>query len=255
MTEHSGEPQNIYDDPHFFAGYSSLERFGAGWQRSMEHADLLALLPDASGRRVLDLGCGAGQLSRHLATTGATEVIGVDVSERMLERARAEWAHPRVTYTRGAIEDLAYPRERFELIVSSLALHYVEDYDGLMSRIAAWLAPGGVLVYSTEHPIYTARLPGDGWVVDEAGRRARWGIDRYSDEGPREESWFVAGVRKVHRPFATLINGLLDAGLVLERIVEPVPGEDWLRDRPQWRDERRRPMFLLVRATKPARIR
>ena len=125
MTEHSGEPQNIYDDPRFFAGYSSLERFGAGWQRSMEHADLLALLPDASGRRVLDLGCGAGQLSRHLATTGATEVIGVDVSERMLERARAEWAHPRVTYTRGAIEDLAYPRERFELIVSSLALHYV----------------------------------------------------------------------------------------------------------------------------------
>jgi len=255
MTEHSGEPQNIYDDPHFFAGYSSLERFGAGWQRAMEHADLLALLPDASGRRVLDLGCGAGQLARHLATTGATEVIGVDVSERMLERARAEWAHPRVTYTRGAIEDLAYPRERFELIVSSLALHYVEDYAGLMSRIAAWLAPGGVLVYSTEHPIYTARLPGDGWVVDEAGRRARWGIDRYSDEGPREESWFVAGVRKVHRPFATLINGLLDAGLVLERIVEPVPGEDWLRDRPQWRDERRRPMFLLVRATKPARIR
>ena len=255
MTEHSGEPQNIYDDPRFFAGYSSLERFGAGWQRAMEHADLLALLPDASGRRVLDLGCGAGQLSRHLATTGATEVIGVDVSERMLERARAEWAHPRVTYTRGAIEDLAYPRERFELIVSSLALHYVEDYAGLMSRIAAWLAPGGVLVFSTEHPIYTARLPGDGWVVDEAGRRARWGIDRYSDEGPREESWFVAGVRKVHRPFATLINGLLDAGLVLERIVEPVPGEDWLRDRPQWRDERRRPMFLLVRATKPARIR
>jgi len=255
MTEHSGEPQNIYDDPRFFAGYSSLERFGAGWQRAMEHADLLALLPDASGRRVLDLGCGAGQLARHLATTGATEVIGVDVSERMLERARAEWAHPRVTYTRGAIEDLAYPRERFELIVSSLALHYVEDYAGLMSRIAAWLAPGGVLVFSTEHPIYTARLPGDGWVVDEAGRRARWGIDRYSDEGPREESWFVAGVRKVHRPFATLINGLLDAGLVLERIVEPVPGEDWLRDRPQWRDERRRPMFLLVRATKPARIR
>jgi len=61
------EPQNIYDDPGFFAGYSTLERFGAGWERAAEHNDLLALLPDLSDRRVLDLGCGAGQLARHLA--------------------------------------------------------------------------------------------------------------------------------------------------------------------------------------------
>ena len=90
------EPQNIYDDPGFLAGYSTLERFGAGWERAAEHADLVALLPDVNGRRVLDLGCGAGQLARHLATRGAAEVIGVDVSERMLELARTQWAHPRV---------------------------------------------------------------------------------------------------------------------------------------------------------------
>jgi hypothetical protein len=60
MSEPSGEPQNIYDDAGFFAGYSTLERFGAGWERAMEHADLLALLPEVDGRRVLDLGCGAG---------------------------------------------------------------------------------------------------------------------------------------------------------------------------------------------------
>jgi 2-polyprenyl-3-methyl-5-hydroxy-6-metoxy-1,4-benzoquinol methylase len=90
-------PQNIYDDPDFFAGYSSLERFGAGWERAAEHAELLALLPDAHGRRVLDLGCGAGQLARYLATHGAAEVVGVDLSERMLELARTHWAHPRVS--------------------------------------------------------------------------------------------------------------------------------------------------------------
>src|SRR5437867_2250243 len=157
------EPQNIYDDPGLFAGYSGLERFGAGWKRALEHADLLALLPDVDGRRVLDLGCGAGQLARHLATTGAAEVVGVDVSERMLALARAEWAHPRVTYCRGAVEQVVFPPARFELVVSSLVLHYVDDYPGVVSRIAGWLAPGGVLVYSTEHPIYTARLPGDGW--------------------------------------------------------------------------------------------
>src|SRR5262245_34264757 len=98
-------PQNIYDDPGFFAGYSSLERFGDGWERAAEHDDLLALLPDVKGRRALDLGCGAGQLTQYLATREAAEVIGVDVSERMLELARTQWAHPRVRYQRMAIED------------------------------------------------------------------------------------------------------------------------------------------------------
>jgi 2-polyprenyl-3-methyl-5-hydroxy-6-metoxy-1,4-benzoquinol methylase len=242
------DPQNVYDDPDFFAGYSRLERFGAGWQRAMEHEDLLALLPPVDGRRMLDLGCGAGQLAHHLATAGAAEVVGVDVSERMLALARAEWAHPRVTYVRASIEDATFPSDRFDLIVSSLALHYVEDYAGLMRRIAGWLTPGGVLIYSTEHPIYTARLPGDGWVEDGAGQRTGWRVDHYADEGAREETWFVAGVRKVHRTMATLINGLVDAGLVVERVVEPVPSDRWLAAHPEWRHEGRRPMFLLVRA-------
>jgi SAM-dependent methyltransferase len=245
------EPQNIYDDPAFFAGYSALERFGAGWQSAFEHADLLALLPDVRGRRVLDLGCGAGQVAHDVAMRGAAEVVGIDVSKRMLALARAQWSHPRVTYRRATIEGVTFPPARFDLVVSSLAFHYIDDYSGLVQRIAEWLAPHGVLVYSTEHPIFTARLPGDGWVVDADGRRTGWGLDRYADEGAREETWCVPGVRKVHRPFAALINGLLDAGLVVERVVEPVPSEPWLESRPQFRDERRRPMFLLVRARKP----
>ena len=253
MSEASREPQNIYDDPGFFAGYSTLERFGAGWERAAEHDDLLALLPDVDGRRVLDLGCGAGQLAHYLAAAGAAEVVGVDVSERMLELARAGWAHPRVTYRREAIEEVTFSPARFDLIVSSLVLHYVDDYAGLVLRIAGWLAPGGVLVYSTEHPIFTARLPGDGWVLDDTGRRIRWGLDRYADEGAREEAWFVPGVRKVHRMLSTLINGLLDAELVVERVVEPTPSEQWLKAHPLAGDERRRPVFLLVRARKPAR--
>jgi SAM-dependent methyltransferase len=252
MTEPSEEPQNVYDDQAFFAGYSTLERFGAGWQRAMEHADLLALLPDVGGRHVLDLGCGAGQLARHLAERGAAEVVGVDISEQMLDVARREWAHPRVTYRHQAIERLALPPGRLDLVVSSLALHYVEDYAGLIRRVAGWLKPGGILVYSIEHPIFTARLPGDGWILDDAGRRTRWAIDRYAAEGAREETWFVSGVRKVHRTMATLLNGLVDAGLTVERVVEPLPSEAWLREHPLAADERRRPVFLLIRARNAA---
>jgi SAM-dependent methyltransferase len=245
----SDEPQNIYDDPGFFAGYSTLERFGAGWERAAEHADLLALLPDVNGRRVLDLGCGAGQLAHYLAARGAAEVIGVDVSERMLELAHTQWAHPRVSYQRRSIEEVSFAPARFDLVVSVLALHYVDDYRRLVARIAEWLVPGGVVVYSTEHPIFTARLPDDGWVRGEAGRR-RWALNDYTHEGARDETWFVSGVRKVHRTLATLMNGLADAGLTIERVVEPIPSEEWLARHPSMRDESRRPMFLLVRARK-----
>jgi len=144
---------------------------------------------------------------------------------------------------------VSFAPARFDLVVSVLALHYVDDYRRLVARIAEWLIPGGVVVYSTEHPIFTARLPDDGWVRGEAGRR-RWALNDYTHEGARDETWFVSGVRKVHRTLATLMNGLADAGLTIERVVEPIPSEEWLARHPSMRDESRRPMFLLVRARK-----
>jgi SAM-dependent methyltransferase len=242
------DPQNIYDQPEFFAGYSQMERFGGGWTRALEQPLFLDLLPDPVGLRVLDLGCGAGQLSLHLAQAGAAEVIGIDVSQTMLGLARTERSHPRVSYRCEAIEEARYGPERFDLVVSSLAFHYVADYRCLVRNIATWLTPGGTLVYSTEHPIYTGRLPGEGWVLNEDGERLSWQIHNYFEEGQREERWFVSGVRKYHRTLSTLLDGLLEAGLRLERVLEPAPGQERLERRPQEREHLRRPMFLLVRA-------
>ncbi len=59
----------------------------------------------------------------------------------------------------------------------------------------------------------------------------------------------MPGVRRYHRTLSTLLNGLIDAGFAIERTVESTPSEGWLRERPHDADERRRPMFLLVRAS------
>src|SRR5437763_987938 len=120
------------DDPEFFAGYSRMERFQLGWGRGIEHGSFVELLGDVSGRRVLDLGCGAGQLAFYLAGAGAAEVLGIDLSERMIELARAHRSHPRVSYRRQAIEEAGFPPGAFDLVTSSLALHYVRDYAGLV---------------------------------------------------------------------------------------------------------------------------
>lgn len=229
MTE---RPQNVYDDPAFFAGYSRMERFGTGWTKAVEQPYFLGLLPDLAGRRVLDLGCGVGQLARHIAEAGASEVVAIDLSERMLEIAKREFAHPRVTHRQLSIEEADFPDGRFDLVVSSLAFHYVADYPELIRNIARWLTSGGVLVFSTEHPFYTARAAAD-----------ELKLDRYPDEGVRERTWFVEGVRRHHRTIAILVNGLIDAGLTIERVLEPVPPKDA-------GDEWRRPVFILFRAWK-----
>jgi SAM-dependent methyltransferase len=244
-------PQNIYDDPHFFAGYSRLERFGAGWTKAFEYPSFMSLLPGMAGLRALDLGCGAGRLAHHLAESGAAEVIGVDLSERMLELARVECSHPRLTYQRASMEEATFPPDRFDLVVSSLAFHYVADYRALVGRIAGWLSPGGILVFSNEHPVYLSRATAEGWIRDTDGRPLFWALDRYGEEGLREESWIADGVQKHHRMVSTLLNDLIEAGLAIERVLEPMPDEAMLERHPEWIDERKRPFCVLVRARKP----
>lgn len=87
-------------------------------------------------------------------------------------------------------------------------------------------------MYSTEHPIYTARLPGEGWVLDERGERVGWQIDNYFVEGLREEHWFVDGVRKYHRTVATVLDALLQERFRIDRVIEPAPDADRLQTRP-----------------------
>jgi 2-polyprenyl-3-methyl-5-hydroxy-6-metoxy-1,4-benzoquinol methylase len=79
--------QNIYDNPGFFDGYSQLPRSLEGLAGAPEWPDLRALLPPMRGQTVLDLGCGYGWFSRWAVEHGAHSVLGLDVSQKMLQRA------------------------------------------------------------------------------------------------------------------------------------------------------------------------
>src|ERR1700704_6663157 len=113
--------QNISDDPRFFEGYGRLPRSVEGLDGAPEWPALRALLPDLRGSRVLDLGCGYGWFCRWARAQGATDVFGIDVSERMLERARRETHDTAVTYLRADLETVALERARYDVAYSSLA--------------------------------------------------------------------------------------------------------------------------------------
>jgi SAM-dependent methyltransferase len=238
--------QNIYDNEEFFANYGRLRRSVAGLDGAPEWPTLRALLPDLRGRRVLDLGCGFGWFCRWARQQGAAHVVGIDISEKMLAQARAATEDSLITYVRADMENLKLSARSLDLVYSSLALHYVENLSRLLSQVYCALVPGGGLVFSVEHPIFSATVWSE-WLPDPAGRKL-WPIDRYLDEGPRSTDWLAKGVIKQHRTLATYINMLIRLGFSISHVDEWGPTAEQVAAEPAWADERHRPPFLLVAA-------
>ncbi|AMW82186.1 Methyltransferase [Pseudomonas yamanorum] len=238
--------QNIYDTEVFFEGYSKMGRSVEGLAGAPEWPALQAMLPSMPGLKVVDLGCGYGWFSRWAQEQGAEQVLGLDVSQKMLARAKEMTSSSAITYAIADLEKLDLPDAAFDLAYSSLAFHYIVDLKGLFARIHQALVPGGRLVFSIEHPIFMApRQPG--WLIDEQGRKS-WPVDSYQLEGPRVTNWLADGVIKQHRTVGTLLTLLIQAGFTLTHVDEWGPSEADLKARPALAEELERPMMLLVAA-------
>src|ERR1051326_4197513 len=117
--------QNKYDDPAFFTNYSKMARSIDGLEAAGEWPAFRALLPTLHEKNVLDLGCGFGWHCRYAREQHARSVVGVDLSEKMIARARERTNDAAIKYIRLAIEDINFPAGEFDVVLSSLALHYV----------------------------------------------------------------------------------------------------------------------------------
>ena len=196
--------QNIYDNPEFFEGYATLGRSVEGLEGANEWPVLRAMLPDLHGLRVLDLGCGYGWFCRWAREHGAASVLGIDVSEKMLERARSSTTDEAISYLQADADQLDLQAASFDLVYSSLALHYIEDLGALMAKFHAALVPTGKMVFSVEHPIFMA--PSQQAFTEAADGHRIWPLDNYLLEGPRTRDWLAKGVVKQHRTVATYLT-------------------------------------------------
>lgn len=252
-----GSMSEIYDDPEFFKKYAAMPRSVQGLSAAGEWPVFRGLLPSLVGSRVLDLGCGYGWHCRYAAEQGAVKVVGVDSSQRMLDEARkltdaadSSAAAGRISYVRddvAAYADAADPAS-FDVVVSSLVLHYLRDLAPIMRSIYAALDASGTLLFTIEHPIFTAE-GSEQWVVAADGSLDHWPLDRYFDEGERTTEFLGSSVTKYHHTFEGILGSVLGAGFVLDAVREPQPPEE-LRDLPEMQPSTRVPMMLIVKAHK-----
>jgi SAM-dependent methyltransferase len=207
---------------------------------------LLRLIGDISGLNLLDLACGHGRLARELARRGG-RVVGVDLSEALLAKARAqEQAHPlQITYVHA---DVTTPTvlegQMFDAIGCSFGLSDIDDLDGAIGSVARLVRQGGFFAFSIVHPCFP------GWVTKQANPSWQPGKGYY------EEGWWRAdgpahGLRpKVgtnHRMVSTYLNTLARHSLVIEEVAEPMPEAEWIAEAP---DIGPVPVYLVARCRK-----
>lgn len=234
--------ENRYDDDDFFSSYALMERSMKGLDGAAEWESLEKLFPSLGGKDVLDLGCGYGWHAKYMAEKGARSVLATDISEKMLERAMETNNDERVEYRNVAMEDLDLPPASFDFVLSSLAMHYVEDYEGMVGKIHSALRKGGTFLLSVEHPLFTAG-GSEEWICDESGKILHFPVDNYFVEGKRDSIFLGKHIGKYHRTLTTYVSVPLSLGFMLNALVEPMPPERFL---PDLKDELRRPMMLFL---------
>lgn len=243
--------QNIYDNETFFGEYRKLREREVNANNLFELPTLFSLLPDLEGKKVLDLGCGSGERCIDYLKKGAASVTGVDISEKMLAIAEAENNDPRITYLKMPMEEIGAIDDEFDVVISSLAFHYVEDFGGVVANVYRLLRDGGIFLFSQEHPLATCYSgKGDRWTRDENGKKLYANIAEYCVERRNDSTWFVEGVQRYHRMFSTIVNTLCDAGFRILKMAEPYPTEELVKKYPEYYDLYHKPDFLFVKAAK-----
>ena len=195
--------------------------------------EMLAIFVDLLGGRlqgaeVCDIACGEGYLSRHLSQSGASKVIGIDLSAALIDIARQRTDVPNVSYRVEDAQALASLEDAaFDVAVSQMALMDIPDHRAMFHATRRVLKSDGVFVFSLLHPCFEGPYePPDKpqFLVDQDGTRTACVVHTYATEGHwRSEGAGVRGVLgSYHRMLSTYINDLVASGFRLERLVEPV---------------------------------
>jgi SAM-dependent methyltransferase len=234
------------------------ERHAGWWQQKFtdgvdpEYEEQLLPLVDehvAGTTRVLDIGCGEGQVARRISKLGA-EVVGIDPTAAQVAVARERGGGPR--YARAGAEAMPLRDASFDAAVSCLVFEHLDPFEPAIAEAARVLAPGGRFVLFLNHPLLQA--PGSGWVIDHILDEEYWRVGPYlPDDVAMEEVAPGVDLPFMHRPLHRYVNELASHGLLIEHVDEPPPAAGLLARVPEYKDAATIPRLLLL-VTRKVRI-
>ncbi len=243
--------QNVYDNADFFSEYKSMRDGKINANELIEIPIMKQMLPELEGKTILDLGCGEGGMSQYFAEKGAKKVVGIDVSSNMIASANVQNKYPNVQYLQLAMEELPAITDKFDIVFSSLAFHYIKDFDLLIKNISNLLNPNGILIFSQEHPLTTATIRVDGMAkYTEIDGKRYYFLSDYNNVGKREIYWNIDGVVKYHRNFEVVINAIANAGLMITEVRESKALPEAVKLVEKYKYQKDRPFFAFFKAKK-----
>jgi len=217
------------------------------WHKCIEKPAMISLFKDeVKGKSVLDLGCGSGPFVKKLFSLGAKKIKGIDLSDELIKIAIRE--NPKVEFVVGDAKKTPYKKEEFNLVVSSLMVHYFKDLKPLFREVARILKKNGLFVFSMHHPIMevSGRLKVKIKGIKGSLLRPYFHNDKYN--------WTLNEKMKMiayHHTFEMIINSLNDSGFIIERVLEPVAPEKVKNlERSIYKRTHKRPSILVIKARK-----
>ncbi len=203
----------------------------------------------AGAGRVLDVGCGEGQVSRLAARLDGVQLVaGIDPTWNQISAARERGG---ALYSRAAAHQLPFPDRSFDTVVACLVFEHIDEVDTAIAEVARVLTPGGRFCFFLNHPLL--QTPDSGWIDDQVVEPPEqyWRIGRYLDEAETiEEVELGVHIRFIHRPLSRYVNALAECGLLVERMVEPQPPAGFLALAPEYTEAATVPRLLYLRCHK-----
>jgi ubiquinone/menaquinone biosynthesis C-methylase UbiE len=244
--------------------WTLLSRMGCDTSRDLMNTPaFMGMLPPIAGKRGLDVGCGEGHNTRLLARQGA-DMAAVDISPNFIRHALIEEEQKPlgIHYQIASTTALPFSDATFDFIVSFMCLMSVPDLQRALTELYRVLKPGGFLQFSITHPCF--QTPRWEWILDEQGRRTAMVCgDYFKEEQGTVERWMFSAAPpelkeklpafqtpRFFRTLTTWLNGLLDAGFILERFHEPTVTDDVLKEHPEQCDARTIAYFLIIQCRK-----
>ena len=200
-----------------------------------ERPAVFSVLPPLSGLTILDAGCGSGWYTQQFLDNGAARVVCVDISQKMADAARARLGTRAQVLTADLAEPLTFAADgEFDLIAAPLVLHYLADWMPTLLEFRRVLKPGGILAFSTHHPIMDVKL---------------FDLPDYFATAYIEDEWDTGKVSYYHRSLTTILNTIVEAGFAIEKLLEPQPVPAMQVTHPELYDKlMHNPWFLVIRA-------